>query len=145
MEDNQLRQHYAGIAMNGILSSPRWSSILLDMQEGEGPVDERAKNVIEVLTNLAWNLANSMVIEGRERGFVGASPGFATEEELADIFGSTESADKGGDIEEITERTSSQWSRMTPRDARVSRQPRASVHHLRPDSAGRKPSGGARD
>ena len=72
MDEQQLRQHYAGIAMNGILSSPRWSSVLMDTEErSEDTVDQRAKGIVDLLVGIAWGIANGMIIEGRERGFVG--------------------------------------------------------------------------
>lgn len=71
MEENQLYQHYAGVALNGILSSPRWSGALMDMATGSS-MDKRlvAREVPDFLSAISWNIAEAMVREGKERGFV---------------------------------------------------------------------------
>lgn len=72
MNEEQLRQHFAGQALTGILSSPRWSSTLLDIKSGDGNVDRNAKDVMETLAGIAWNIAEAMMVEGHERGHIGA-------------------------------------------------------------------------
>ena len=72
MNEEQLRQHFAGQALAGILSSPRWSSALLDMKSGGGNVDRDAKEVMNTLAGMAWNIAEAMIVEGRERGHIHA-------------------------------------------------------------------------
>ena len=75
MEEQQLRQHYAGIAMNGILSSPSWSAGLMDIEKKGDTVDKHAKDIVDILVGMAWSIADGMIVEGRERGFVGVPPG----------------------------------------------------------------------
>ncbi|MDE2779617.1 MAG: hypothetical protein OXI91_08085 [Chloroflexota bacterium] len=70
MNEEQLRQHFAGQALAGILSSPRWSSALLDMKSEGGNVDRDAKEVMSTLAGMAWNIAEAMMVEGRERGHI---------------------------------------------------------------------------
>ena len=73
MDEQQLRQHFAGQALTGILSSPRWSSTLLDMKDDEPRANENeasAKYVMGVLASIAWNIAEAMIVEGRERGVI---------------------------------------------------------------------------
>ena len=73
MEEQQLLQQYAGQAMNGMLASPRWSAMLID------PLSDRVKSndsgaareLLDTLTKIAWNIAEAMVMEGSERGYVG--------------------------------------------------------------------------
>ena len=62
MNEQQLRQHYAGQALAGILSSPRWSSTLLDMTAKDGNVDHNAKQVMGTLAGIAWNIAEAMIV-----------------------------------------------------------------------------------
>ena len=73
MNEEQLRQYFAGHALTGVLASPRWSSTLLDMT----PTTEtdHAQEVMDLLAKIAWNIADAMVVEGRERGHVGTSEG----------------------------------------------------------------------
>ena len=71
MNEQQLRQHYAGQALAGILSSPRWSSTLLDMSGSDGNVERHAKQITGTLAGMAWNIAEAMIVEGRERGHIG--------------------------------------------------------------------------
>ena len=73
MNEEQLRQHFAGQALAGILSSPRWSSDLLDMKSGDGDVDHDAKDIVGTLAGMAWSIAEAMIVEGRERGHIEAS------------------------------------------------------------------------
>ena len=49
MDEQQLRQHFAGQALTGILSSPRWSSTLLDMKD-----DEPRTNETKPPPNMSW-------------------------------------------------------------------------------------------
>lgn len=73
MDEQQLRQHFAGQALTGILSSPRWSSTLLDMKADDPRTNENeanAKYVMGVLASMAWNIAEAMIVEGRERGVI---------------------------------------------------------------------------
>ena len=71
MDEEQLHQYFAGHALTGVLSSPRWSSTLLDMKGDTSETDgDGAKHLMDLLAKIAWNIADAMVVEGRERGHV---------------------------------------------------------------------------
>ena len=72
MNEEQLRQHFAGQALVGILSSPKWSSTLLDMRSGDSNAEHDAKEITGTLAGMAWSIAEAMIVEGRERGHIGA-------------------------------------------------------------------------
>ena len=72
MDEQGLRQQYAGQALNGMLASPKWSAMLTGrfadrMESDEGSA---AREFIDTLVKIAWNNADAMVVEGRERGHV---------------------------------------------------------------------------
>ena len=77
MDEQQLRQYFAAHTLTGVLSSPTWSSTLLSMkaEEPEPNDDETAdaKHVLDTLARIVWNIADAMMVEGRERGHIDAS------------------------------------------------------------------------
>ena len=72
MYEDQLRQQFAGQALNGMLASPRWSSMLIDglSDRVKSNESEVAREFMDTLVKIAWNIADAMVVEGRERGHV---------------------------------------------------------------------------
>lgn len=71
MNEKQARQHYAGSALTGILASPTFSSMLVDMNRyKQDDIDGNARQLLEALAKISWNIASQMAREGRERGLI---------------------------------------------------------------------------
>ena len=61
---------FAGHALAGVLASPRFSEGLLRIIDYGEIQDEGHYNreVMHSIATLAWNIAEAMMVEGRERG-----------------------------------------------------------------------------
>ncbi len=72
MNEKQLCQHFAGQALAGILASPSFSGVLMGMNKGasEDEIDTQARHFLTTVSGISWNIANQMMIEGRERGMI---------------------------------------------------------------------------
>ena len=71
MNEKQAQQHYAGSALTGILASPTFSSMLVDMNRyKQDDIDGNARQLLEALAKISWNIASQMAREGRERGLI---------------------------------------------------------------------------
>lgn len=71
MNEKQAQQHYAGSALTGILASPTFSSLLMDAKNyNQDDIPGSARQVLETLSKLSWNIASQMAQEGRERGLI---------------------------------------------------------------------------
>ena len=63
-------EFFAGHALAGVLASPKISEGLLRVIDYGQIEDEDhySKEVMNSIATLAWNIAEAMVVEGRERG-----------------------------------------------------------------------------
>ena len=71
MNEKEAQQHYAGSALTGILASPTFSSMLVDIsRDKQDDIQGGAMELLESLAKISWNIASQMVQEGRERGMI---------------------------------------------------------------------------
>ena len=71
MNEKEAQRHYAASALTGILASPTFSSLLLDVNRFNGDdVSGSARQLLEELAKVSWNIASQMAQEGRERGVI---------------------------------------------------------------------------
>ena len=71
MNEREAHQHYAGSALTGILASPIFSAMLVDMnRDKQDDFDGSARELLESLSKISWNIASQMVREGREREMI---------------------------------------------------------------------------
>jgi len=71
MNEKEAQQHYAGSALTGILASPTFSSLLMDIDRyNKDDVPASALKLMEDLAKISWNIASQMAQEGRERGMI---------------------------------------------------------------------------
>ena len=71
MNEKEAQQLYAGSALTGILASPTFSSMLVDMNlKGKDDIQGSARELTELLAKVSWNIASQMAQEGRERGMI---------------------------------------------------------------------------
>lgn len=71
MNEKDAQQHYAGNALTGILASPTFSSMLVDMNlNKEDDLQGSARELMDLLAKVSWNIASQMAQEGRERGII---------------------------------------------------------------------------
>ena len=70
MTELRLLQHYAGQALTGVLSSPDLSSTALSVAIQERRENEDTQYFQNSVARLAWNIAEAMVREGKERGHI---------------------------------------------------------------------------
>ena len=71
MNEKEAQQLYAGSALTGILASPTFSSMLVDMNiSKEADIPGNARDLMAALAKISWNIASQMAQEGRERGMI---------------------------------------------------------------------------
>ena len=69
-EEHQLRQQYAGQAMNGMMASSIWSKMLTEIAHGKSEEQGHPSEIFDIVAKISWITADRMIIEGRERGFI---------------------------------------------------------------------------